>query len=200
MIPSEDALIMAVRANLEAHWLYSLTSSQRDAWLDHWLTSPPQDISGHTYIVGSPVTMPEIQVEPQTAYAWSQCYAALRFQLDPLDDPDATTTPAPIVAGAVRSAGIFTVDIENDDASTTDRPIIIFASLPIYVTVQRRDSYLRPVQWFTTRPMPTTFDIYSRYIERFGYLTGDIVYVRAASLDASQQLQPSAAGLSIEWT
>lgn len=184
-IPSEDKGIVLERQRLERFWLQELTSGQRVDWLNWWEDYPPEDISGKSYVPTAPTLMDEVLVTQETCYAWSQIYATYRFRLPALADRPAQSLPLPVVPTVSAGTDQLEVLVENVDESDTPQRVIIYATKPGYVGQFTPKYNLRPIEWFTQRALPYTFEITERYLARFNSLTeGLTLHVRAAIIGA----------------
>lgn len=182
-LPSEDYGIVLARQHLERYWLDALDDAQRADWVDHWATTPPQDVSGNVYVPHEPAALHQIQVEPATCYAWSQIYATYRMRYGPKATRPTQLQPLPVIAAVSVSATVFEVSVRNADDSATPQAVILYASRTAYPGQFVPRYNLRPIEWFTARAMPATVSIRARYVLRYGAPSvGAVVYVRAAAI------------------
>ena len=91
-----DGGLMACRAWLEDFFTDELNDSERAAWLRFWLTDPPTDGRGRTYVLNYRVTLQETIRPAATLYAWANQPAVYYFNQAPHRTPP--TAPEPTAA------------------------------------------------------------------------------------------------------
>jgi hypothetical protein len=189
--PSEDKIIIAVRQWLEGHWLNGLTSTQRTAWTTLFASKPPQDITGRQYITGTPATMLQTKVLPQTQYAWSQIYGVYRFFNVQRDAPASTTTTTPLITPIDFSGSRVWVETQFAPFQATQRQFIIFFTQSSGPLLGDGLARLRPIGWANAPFTPAGWDVGAGYTYRFGPKLPGQVVLTMATVDENNMLNPS---------
>jgi hypothetical protein len=184
----EDATIMAHVDRLERYFLDTLTTAQRDAWNNRLDTRPPFDIKGTLYIAATPAAWGNTQVTPQRRWAWSQIYGAHRFgrapiaAVAPLDEPAATTI-AP-----TWTAPTLTVAVTPVAPVGGTFHVIIWATQPRGHPTVTPKWQLRPIAALTTTRTPFNFNLTPNFTARWPIADNQITYIRAACVNANNEL------------
>lgn len=187
-LPSEDARIVQTRSLLELYWREELSDGDRADWRARWLTRPPFDVYGRTYVPRVPITMQEVEVTEKTAYAWSQIYAVLRYNVAPVNSPTMT--------GGLNLGLLWTIStttsqqfhLQTDADPVASLPVLLWMSAPMYATRGTPIWLLRPVAAYTAAASPNDFDATADYTRRFTPTAARQVVARVATINANNEL------------
>ena len=94
-----DGGLMYCRAFLESFWAEQLSDSERAQWVGHWLSDPPTDGRGRSYILDDRTNLQQTVRPAQTLYAWAVMPAVYYLGRDPRRTPP--NTPEPVTSWSI---------------------------------------------------------------------------------------------------
>lgn len=128
MATSEDKAIMLMRSQLESYWTASISPGDQALWIAKWMTRPPNDAHGRTYILGPKTSVQQTVRPPQTVYAWSQMYRSYRYGYSPASSPSGTPEATVQCVWAEADADHMRVRVRRSDTPGTAWPCLIYIS------------------------------------------------------------------------
>jgi hypothetical protein len=186
--PSEDKAIMLERARLERFWLSSISPTDQAAWIARWLTRPPNDAHGRTYILGPRTTLQQTVRPPETIYAWSQIFGTYRFNRSPVSAPLSVTENPVFCTWS---------EADNDHVRLTGSPMVIpTPAWPLLVYVSPCLTPSKGISVVQTAFMCATFtvgsaqtiDLVHEWRARFKRIAGAPILAQTFTINENNEL------------
>jgi len=185
---TEDAEIMAAREEAEHWWRTLAQPEEKAAWIARLDTRPPFDIKERFYITTAPSNRAQFLVSRQTQYAWSQIWGTLRLGRQLITTPTTPTPKGLVFTDWLHTAEALTVSLDYVDHDGDLSGVSVYATPPCRGSPHAPQWLLRHVETFSEANLPLTFDISTRYLERWPLDTEPNLWLRAGLINANNEL------------
>jgi hypothetical protein len=185
-----DAQIMDRRAELELYFLLNLTAAQQSAWTAQMNSDPPYDAQGHRFITGFSPSPGQVEVTPQTQFAWQWCTGSFHFGMQPTAAPTADADPTVTITAYSNTSSQIVIGIDSSSS------VAIIPGIIVYGTNPNQSGYANPVsaarclgKW-QPDSLPRNLDITACYAETYGQWASAPIFVAAWGVNTRGGLQP----------
>lgn len=182
----EDAAIMRERRLLCRFWENEIEEDAQARIAAYLDATPPEDVCGHQYVVTPCTAFNQVQVERPVQYAWSQIYATLRFNLNPITDVQEVTWRDVALTTAKRIGTKICIFPEIDPWMTPHTRLIVYATDSHELGVRDKFTFLRPVNFHTAGATPIVLDFWDSWKWRYGVDPHGLITASFCFLDEMQ--------------